>query len=48
MIWIIKQSPSKDPKFHHEERFGGAGRSIKALLMILRRGWVFRRVIKFL
>lgn len=27
-IWIIRQIPSKDPKFHHDEMLDGAGRSI--------------------
>lgn len=27
-IWIIKQSPSNEPKFHHEDKLAGAGRSI--------------------
>lgn len=35
-IWVIRQMPSRDPKFHQVEMFDGAGRSIRASLMILR------------
>lgn len=41
-IWVIRQIPSKDPKFHQAEMFEGEGRSIRELLMILRRGCDFR------
>ena len=41
--WIIKHSPNKDPKFHHDEIFIGAGRSTRALFIILKRGWLIRR-----
>lgn len=41
-ICAIRQIPRRDPKFHHDERLAGAGRSIKALLIIFRRGWVLR------
>jgi len=34
-IWMIKQKPNKEPMFHHNEIFLGAGRSIKALLIRL-------------
>lgn len=37
-ICTIKHKPSKDPKFHQEERLEGAGRSTKAPLAILKRG----------
>lgn len=47
-IWISKHTPKRDPKFHHEDRFDGVGRSISALLRIFKSGWVFRRVIEFL
>lgn len=43
-IWIIKQSPRREPKFHHTEIFEGAGRSTSALLAIFSRGCVFRRL----
>jgi flagellar biogenesis protein FliO len=43
-IWVIRQRPSRDPKFHQAEMFDGAGRSITALFMILIRGWVVRSV----
>lgn len=33
MICLIKDNPSKDPKFHIKERFFGAGRSINMLLV---------------
>lgn len=41
-VWIIKQSPNKDPKFHQAEIFEGAGRSTKLLLTILIKGWLSR------
>lgn len=41
-IWIIKQIPNKEPKFHQVEIFDGVGRSIKAFLAILIRGCEFR------
>lgn len=49
-IWIIRQSPSSEPKFHQVEMLMGAGRSIRAWLIILNRGCVFRMfvVIRFL
>lgn len=42
--WVIKQSPSKEPKFHQIEMFEGEGKSTKELLAILIRGWCFRKV----
>lgn len=48
-IWVIRQIPSKEPKFHHDEMFEGAGKSIKELLIIFISGCVFRMlVIRFL
>lgn len=44
-IWAIKQRPSNEPKFHHAEILEGAGRSTRAWFAILRRGWVFRRLV---
>lgn len=44
-IWIIKHSPSREPKFHHDEMFDGAGRSMNEWLMILISGWVFRMTV---
>jgi hypothetical protein len=35
---MIKHNPSKEPKFHQAEIFDGAGRSTKALFMILNKG----------
>lgn len=46
-IWMIKQSPRMDPKFHQEEMLMGAGRSTRALLAILIRGWCLRNVILY-
>ena len=37
-ICKIKQIPSREPKFHHDEMFGGAGRSISALFTIFISG----------
>lgn len=28
-IWMARQRPSRDPKFHHAEMLEGAGKSIK-------------------
>ena len=42
MIWVVKQIPSRDPKFHQAEMFDGVGRSIRELLIVFRRGWDFR------
>jgi hypothetical protein len=44
-IWVIKHRPKIDPKFHQEEMLMGAGRSIRALLAILVRGWCLRNAI---
>ena len=41
-IWITRHRPSSDPKFHHEDRFLGAGKSTRALFMILMAGCDFR------
>ena len=37
-ICRIKQTPSREPKFHHDEMFDGAGRSINALFTIFISG----------
>lgn len=42
MVWIIRQRPKRDPKFHQAEMFDGVGRSIKEVLMILIIGWCLR------
>lgn len=42
MIWVIKHTPNRDPKFHQDEMLEGAGRSMNAWLMILSSGCVFR------
>ena len=42
MIWAPKHKPNNEPKFHQAEILIGAGRSIKASLIILIRGWVLR------
>ena len=42
IIWIIKQRPKREPKFHQVERLGGVGRSIMALFTGRARGWDFR------
>lgn len=38
MIWVIKQMPRREPKFHHAKMLEGVGRSIRELLMIFRSG----------
>lgn len=37
--------PRREPKFHHDEIFDGAGRSMNALFTIFISGWVFRMLI---
>jgi len=44
-IWIIRQSPRSDPKFHQTEIFEGAGRSARASFAIFNSGCVFRRLV---
>ena len=44
-IWMIKHSPSREPKFQSTEMFAGVGRSTNAPLAILNSGWFFRRGI---
>lgn len=43
IIWIIKQRPNKEPKFHQAEILIGAGKSTKALLAIFNRGCLDRK-----
>lgn len=43
-IWVVRQIPSSDPKFHQDEMLDGVGRSIRESLMIFRRGWFLRRL----
>jgi len=38
MIWIIRQIPSSDPKFHHALMLDGVGKSTKELLAIFISG----------
>lgn len=45
MIWTIKQIPSKEPKFHHDEILDGAGKSTNEWLIILNSGCVFRMFV---
>lgn len=42
-IWIIKQTPSREPKFHHLPMLDGAGRSIKESLIIWIKGFFLRK-----
>lgn len=42
---MSKQIPSREPKFHHEEMFEGAGRSINASLISLNSGWDLRMLV---
>lgn len=42
-ICAIKQSPSREPKFHQAEMLAGVGRSTSESLAIFSRGCVFRR-----
>ena len=41
-IWVARQIPSRDPKFHHMEMLDGVRRSIRELLIIFIRGCDFR------
>lgn len=41
-ICVIRQTASRDPKFHQAEMLEGAGRSTKELLIIFSRGWDLR------
>lgn len=43
-ICVARHNPSRDPKFHQAEILDGAGRSIRALLAIFKRGWEVRIV----
>lgn len=45
VIWIIRHSPSSDPKFHHVEMLLGVGKSMKELFKILMAGCVFRVIV---
>ena len=45
MIWTIRQTPRRDPKFHHDEMLDGAGRSMNEWLIILNNGGVFRMFV---
>lgn len=44
MICVMRQIPSRDPKFHQAEMFDGVGRSMRASLMVLNSGWFLRRL----
>ena len=44
-ICRIRQIPRREPKFHHDEMFDGAGRPIKEWLIILISGWNFRMLV---
>ena len=43
IIWMTKQRPRSEPKFHQIDRLAGAGRSISDELRILIAGCVFRK-----
>lgn len=38
MICTMRQTPRREPKFHHDEMLDGVGRSMKESLIILNRG----------
>lgn len=42
-IWIIKDKPNRDPKFHQIEILIGVGSLIKELLIILSIKFVFSK-----
>lgn len=37
-IWVIRQRPRREPKFHQTEMLEGVGRSTTASFAIFRRG----------
>ena len=43
-IWIPRHNPRREPKFHQAEILIGAGRSTKALFIILSKGCVLRKL----
>lgn len=47
-ICSARQIPKRDPKFHHDEIFDGAGRSMNELLIIFTKGWDFRMLVIYL
>lgn len=44
-ICSARQMPRRDPKFHHDEIFEGAGKSMNESLIIFMRGWDFRMLV---
>lgn len=44
-ICTARHTPSSEPKFHQEEIFEGAGRSMNESFTILSRGWDFRMLV---
>lgn len=45
MICTMRQIPSSDPKFHHDEMLDGVGRSINEWLIIFSSGCFFRMIV---
>jgi len=45
IIWSVRHSPIKDPKFHKYEMLDGEGRSISDELIILLSGLDFRKIL---
>lgn len=44
-IWMARQIPRSEPKFHHEEMLDGVGRSMRESLMIFSKGCDFRMLV---
>lgn len=44
IVWVIRQRPKREPKFHQAEMLEGVGRSTRASLAIFSSGCVFRRL----
>lgn len=44
-IWMIRQMPRREPKFHQAEILDGVGRSMNEWLIILINGWVLRMFV---
>jgi len=45
IIWVIRHTPSRDPKFHQELILEGVGRSLREELIILKIGLILRILI---
>jgi hypothetical protein len=44
-IWVMRQIPNRDPKFHQELMLEGVGRSVREELMIFKIGLTLRILV---